>query len=83
MSRELLIPEFLKTEQTTGEIQECKKIISPRDQEALIATIRGMSDEELAVILDNIPTHLVLNRISKELDRAKKFEEAVRAAIPE
>ena len=83
MNKELQIPDFLKPEQSTEKIIETKKVISPRDQEALIATIRGMSDEELGVILDNIPTHLVLNRIAKELDRAKKFEEAVRAAIPE
>ena len=63
--------------------EENKRMVSARDREALIASINGMSDEELEVILDNIPTHLVMNRISKELNRAKRFEEAVRAAIPE
>ena len=85
------VPEFLSTGtahyDADGNIQNpdngAKKIITNRERESIIASIAGMSTEELAVILDNIPTPLIMDRLNRELERAKKFEEAIKAAIPQ
>lgn len=62
-----------------ADIRERK--ISPIEKEALLGTIRGLDPEEIALVLDNIPTHYIMERINRELERGKLFEQAIQNAM--
>lgn len=45
---------------------------------ALAEKIKAMNEEELEIVVDNIPVELCLKRIQKELERNKKLVEVLR-----
>lgn len=47
----------------------------------LTERFRGMSREEMNLFMDIVPIELCLNRIHKELDRARKFEESIKGVM--
>lgn len=55
--------------------------ISPMEREALIQSIKGLSPEQIDIVLDNIPIEMVYNRIGRELERNKAFIKSMRGAM--
>ena len=66
-------------------VGNCESIPSPGLTEAakknLIERIQGMNQVELELVANTIPIELCLNRIHKEIDKARKFESLVKNAI--
>ena len=51
------------------------------ERDEFIRRIKGMSIEEKALALEYMPVELCLDRIAKELDRAKTMEERIKSAM--
>lgn len=51
------------------------------ERDEFIRRVKGMSMEEKALALEYIPVELCLDRIAKELDRAKTMEERIKNAM--
>lgn len=63
------------------ELKQTKTGMTKAEKEEFIRRIKGMSIEEKALALDYIPIELCLDRIAKELERAKTMEERIRIAM--
>lgn len=65
------LPEGIvsKQDKTTG--------MSDTERREFADRIRALSDEELQIVVDNIPVELCLQRIQNELDRASKLEQEI------
>ena len=48
---------------------------------ALAEKIKAMREDELEVVVDNIPVEFCLERIKRELDRAKELEAGIVSII--
>lgn len=66
---------------TTSDKAEIETNLTDAAKKKLAERIQGMSQEELEIVADTIPIELCLNRIEKELSRAKDFENLVKKAI--
>lgn len=51
------------------------------ERDEFIRRIKGMSMEEKALAMEYMPIELCLDRIAKELDRAKTMEERIKSAM--
>ena len=51
------------------------------DRAKLAEMIRGISEEEMMVVLENIPAELCVKRIELELKKARAFGNAVKKAF--
>lgn len=51
------------------------------ERDEFIRRIKGMSMEEKALAMEYMPIELCLDRIAKELDRAKTMEERIKNAM--
>ena len=51
------------------------------EKEEFIERIKGMSQEELELVVEIIPVDMCMARINKELDRLKAFENSVKSAV--
>ena len=51
------------------------------ERDELVSRIKGMSKEELEIVVDCLPVEMCLNRIAKEIDKAQTFEKRVEEAI--
>ena len=51
------------------------------ERDELVSRIKGMSKEELEIVVDCLPVEMCLNRIAKEIDKAQTFEKRVTEAI--
>jgi hypothetical protein len=70
--------KILKTNKPT---MDKKTGMSNAERDEFIRRIKGMSMEEKALALEYIPVELCLDRISKELERAKTMEERIKSAM--
>lgn len=50
-------------------------------KDEFISRIKGMSQEELELIIDIVPIEMCINRISRELEEAKTFKNSIQAAF--
>ena len=62
-------------------VSKANKGVNGVHLEELANRVRAMSDEELEVVLDNIPIDLCFRRVEKEIMRTRSFEEAVKNTI--
>lgn len=51
------------------------------EKEEFIERIKGMSQEELELVVEIIPVDMCIARVNKELDRLKAFENSVKSAV--
>ena len=51
------------------------------EKEEFIERIKGMSQEELELVVEIIPVDMCMARVNKELDRLKAFENSVKSAM--
>ena len=51
------------------------------EKEEFIDRIKGMSQEELELVVEIIPVDMCMARVNKELDRLKAFENSVKSAV--
>lgn len=51
------------------------------EKEEFIERIKGMSQEELELVVEIIPVDMCMARVNKELDRLKAFENSVKSAV--
>ena len=51
------------------------------EKEEFIDRIKGMSQEELELVVEIIPVDMCMDRVNKELDRLKAFENSVKSAV--
>ena len=51
------------------------------EKEEFIERIKGMSQEELELVVEIIPVDMCMDRVNKELDRLKAFENSVKSAV--
>ena len=70
--------KILKTSKPT---MDKKTGMTNAERDEFIRRIKGMSIEEKALALEYIPIELCLDRIAKELDRAKTMEERIKSAM--
>ena len=68
---------------TNAVLQEEKREdgLTNADVEALTERFLGLSPAEQAIFVDLIPVEMCLDRIHRELERAKKFEESIRRIV--
>lgn len=57
------------------------KDLSPMEKEQLINGIKGMSKEEMFVVLESIPFNIVLDHIRNEFEKNKRFADSIRKSI--
>ncbi len=57
------------------------RTVSPMERDALIRSIKGMSQEQLEIMLDNVPIEMVYNRLGRELERNKAFIRSMKGAM--
>lgn len=55
--------------------------ISPAQLESIARWARGLRIEEAAVVIDNLPLDLIFAKIGKELEKSKKFTDAIKGAM--
>lgn len=55
--------------------------LSKAEVAELTERFKGMSQAEMELFIDIVPIDLCLNRIHKELDRAKEFEMMIKSAM--
>lgn len=51
------------------------------EKEEFVNRIKGMSQEELELVVDIIPVDLCVARVNKELERLRTFENSVKWAV--
>lgn len=61
--------------------EKVERKVAPIEKDALLSTIKGLNPEEIALILDYIPTQYIMDRINRELERGKLFEQAIQNAM--
>lgn len=66
-------------ENVTSDSKEAK--ISPAQLESIARWARGLRREEAAVVIDNLPLDLIFAKIGKELEKSKKFTDAIKGAM--
>lgn len=54
--------------------------LNEHEKKELTNRFKAMTKDELELFMDLVPIELCLNRIQKELDKSKAFEEAIKAA---
>lgn len=54
--------------------------LNDAERKELTDRFKAMSADELELFMDLVPVELCINRIQKELDKAKAFESAIKAA---
>ena len=69
-----------KLEPAEKEREEALRLDAVRKRE-LIARFEAMALEEKMMLLEVVPVELCLKRIQNELDKARKFEDTVKAAM--
>lgn len=55
--------------------------LSAMEKQSLIEHVKGMSREQLDLILDNIPIEMVYNRLGRELARNKAFMNSIKGSM--
>lgn len=55
--------------------------LSAMEKQTLIEHVKGMSKEQLDLMLDNIPIEMVYNRLGRELERNKAFMNSIRGSM--
>ena len=51
------------------------------ERDELAARIKGMSQEELKIVLDCIPVEMCLTRVAKEIDKLQAFKNSINNAM--
>lgn len=51
------------------------------EKKELVTRVKGMSEEELRVVLENIPVDLCLDRVATELDRLYTLESSLAGLV--
>lgn len=69
--------EFGKANENAHEPNRMTKI----EKEEFIKRMKGMSREELELVVEIVPIDLCLRRINKEIDRLRTFEDSVKSAV--
>lgn len=55
--------------------------LSAMEKQSLIEYVKGMSKEQLDLMLDNIPIEMVYNRLGRELERNKAFMNSIKGSM--
>lgn len=55
--------------------------LSAMEKQSLIEHVKGMSREQLDLMLDNIPIEMVYNRLGRELERNKAFMNSIKDSM--
>lgn len=55
--------------------------MTEHERNKIIDTIKGMSEEELEVVVNAIPVELCLDRIKKEINKSKVYEDAIKSNL--
>lgn len=72
-----MVTEMKKTERSTG-----KQLgLNENEKKELTNRFKAMSRDELELFMDLVPVEFCLNRIQKELDKAKLFEDSIKNAM--
>lgn len=55
--------------------------LSAMEKQTLIEHVKGMSREQLDLMLDNVPIEMVYNRLGRELERNKAFMNSIKGSM--
>lgn len=55
--------------------------LSAMEKQSLIEYVKGMSKDQLDLMLDNIPIEMVYNRLGRELARNKAFMNSIKGSM--
>ena len=66
-----------KAHENAHELNRMTKI----EKEEFIKRMKGMSREELELVVEIVPIDLCLRRINNEIDRLRTFEDSVKSAV--
>lgn len=64
----------------TLKVTEKKTGLNEAEKKELTSRFKAMSSYELELFMDLVPIEFCINRIQKELNKAKAFENAIKAA---
>lgn len=79
--------EFKKqVESFVGELDKCVNVeptkeLSPIERETIANQIKGMTEEEMRVTLENIPMDLIFKHIGAVLEKNRKFVQSINDAM--
>ena len=81
--------ERVKIDQATNALRTITEAVKDKgentmtrmEKEEFIERIKGMSQEELELVVEIIPVDMCMARVDKELDRLKAFENSVKSAV--
>lgn len=81
--------ERVKIDQATNALKTITEAVKDKgentmtrmEKEEFIERIKGMSQEELELVVEIIPVDMCMARVNKELDRLKAFENSVKSAV--
>lgn len=67
----------------TNETKEMCKVdnLSPFEKEKLTDTIKGMSEEEMRIVLQNIPIDLVFDHIKSVMEMHRQFAQSIQSSF--
>ena len=79
----------INIDQTTNALKTITEAVKDKEEntmtrmekEEFIERIKGMSQEELELVVEIIPVDMCMARVNKELDRLKAFENSVKSAV--
>ena len=66
---------------TEGVKDKGENTMTRMEKEEFIERIKGMSQEELELVVEIIPVDMCMARVNTELDRLKAFENSVKSAV--
>lgn len=86
---EVLTPSTNMTDNTEEELCENnaeyeeaeRPSLSSMERDAFVQHVKGMSREQIDIMLDNIPIEMVYNRLGRELERNKAFMNAMKEGM--
>ena len=79
----------INIDQTTNTLETITEAVKDKgentmtrmEKEEFIERIKGMSQEELELVVEIITVDMCMARVNKELDRLKAFENSVKSAV--
>ena len=74
--------EIILSEEEWEELpKEQEKRVSSAQLNSIAQWARGLRREEAQIVIDNLPLDLIFSKIGEELEKNKKFTEAITSAM--
>ena len=85
----LTVPDFLKKSVTENEekkictmaVEKTSCTISPMERQSIIDHVKGLTEEQLKIMLDYVPIKLIFDRLGRELERNEVFMNSIKGSM--